>query len=113
MRGNVIDLAVAVIIGAAFNRIVTSLVNDIIMPFFGIILGGLSFEELTYTYNEAVIAYGLFIQSIVDFLVIAFSVFIFIHTLNKMKKKEEPPKPGPSQEVILLTEIRDALKERV
>ena len=112
-RGNVIDLAVAVIIGGAFGKIIASLVENIIMPFIGILMGGVSFEELQVVVGEAVLTYGLFIQSIIDFLIIAFVIFMFIKAINSSKKKEEEAAapPAPSSEEVLLTEIRDILKE--
>ena len=113
-KGNVVDLAVGVIIGGAFGKIVTSLVNDIIMPLVAIPTGKVNFTELKYTVGETVIAYGAFIQTIVDFLIIAFSIFMLVKGINKLHKKEEaaPPAPAePSDEVKLLTEIRDALKK--
>jgi large conductance mechanosensitive channel len=121
LRGNVVDLAVAVVIGGAFGKIVTSLVNDLIMPLIGMILGGVSFTNLKYVITpasegveEAAIRYGAFIQSIVDFVIIAFAIFMVIKLLNRMRKKQEeapaaPPEP-PRQEV-LLEEIRDLLKK--
>lgn len=121
-KGNVIDLAVGVIIGGAFGKIVTSLVNDILMPIFGILLGGINFKDLKYVIvpasgdtAESAILYGSFIQSIVDFLIIAASIFLFIKLLSSMKKKEPvapPAPPEPSQEVLLLEEIRDLLKSK-
>ncbi|MCO6452147.1 MAG: large-conductance mechanosensitive channel protein MscL [Caldilineales bacterium] len=112
-RGNVIDLAVAVIIGAAFGAIVTSLVNDIIMPIIGVILGGVDFASLSITVGQAVILYGNFIQAIVNFIIIAFVIFLIVRSYNKMKEKEEAaPPPGPSAEEKLLTEIRDILRDR-
>ncbi len=122
LKGNVLDLAVGVIIGGAFGKIVTSLVNDMIMPLIGILLGGISFTDLKYVITpatedvaESAILYGSFIQSIVDFLIIAFSLFIFVKLISLTKKKEEaapaaPPAPLP--EVVLLEEIRDLLKEK-
>lgn len=112
-RGNVIDLAVAVIIGGAFGKIIASLVENIIMPFIGILMGGVSFEELQVVVGEAVLTYGLFIQSIIDFLIIAFVIFMFIKAINSSKKKEEEAAapPAPSSKEVLLTEIRDILKE--
>ena len=83
MRGNVLDLAVAVIIGGAFGKIVTSLVNDIIMPLLGVIMGGVSFAELQYQYGDAAISYGLFLQSILDFLLVALAIFIFIKQIGR------------------------------
>jgi large conductance mechanosensitive channel len=115
VKGNVIDLAVGVIIGGAFGKIVTSLVNDLIMPIIGLLLGGIDFTSLEIKVGEAVIKYGAFIQSIVDFLIIAFTIFLFVKTINRVKKKEEeesPAQPEPSKEEVLLTEIRDLLKER-
>ena len=122
MRGNVIDLAVAVVIGAAFGRIVTSLVNDVIMPPIGYLLGGVDFTEFSWTLAEATadavavtVNYGIFIQQIVNFLIVAFAIFMVIRAFEKMKRKEkeEPAAPAkpPAQEV-LLTEIRDLLKEK-
>jgi len=112
-RGNVIDLAVGVIIGGAIGKIVTSLVNDILMPVFGLIIGGISFEDLSVLVGSASINYGLFIQSMIDFLIIAFCIFLVIKLINKAKKEKtkeaEPPKP--SKEEILLAEIRDLLKK--
>lgn len=115
-RGNVVDMAVGVIIGGAFGKIVTSLVNDILMPLIGTILGGLNFSNLSIKINDANIAYGAFIQSVVDFLIIAFCIFMMIKLFEKFKfeekketKKEEAPKK--SDEVLLLEEIRDLLKK--
>lgn len=120
-KGNVIDLAVGVIIGGAFGKIVTSLVNDLLMPALGILLGGVDFTQLKYVITPAIgeipesaIMYGTFIQSIVDFLIIAFSIFVFIRLFNRKKKEEPAPEPEPakpSQEVLLLEEIRDLIKE--
>lgn len=113
-KGNVLDLAVAVIIGGAFGAIVTSLVNDIIMPLIGVILGGVNFTELAITVGEANITYGNFIQAIINFLIIAFVIFMIVRTANNMKTKEEakPAAPkGPSAEE-LLAEIRDLLKKQ-
>lgn len=122
-KGNVIDLAVGVIIGGAFGKIVTSLVNDVIMPLIGIIIGGIDFKDLKYVITpasgdiaEAALRYGAFIQSIVDFLIIAFSIFLFIQLISKTKKKTPPPPPpappAPTKEEILLSEIRDILKSK-
>jgi large conductance mechanosensitive channel len=97
MRGNVLDLAVAVIIGGAFGKIVSSLVNDILMPLIGLAMGGVNFSELSFTIGEAVVMWGAFIQAIVDFLVIAFVIFMIIRAANKAKKKEEPAsEPEPT-----------------
>ena len=118
-KGNIIDLAVAVIIGGAFGKIVSSLVNDVLMPAIGIILGGVSFKDLKYVITpangdiqESAILYGSFIQSIVDFLIIAFSIFLFVKLLNSRKKKEEAAPVAPSSEVVLLEEIRDIIKSK-
>lgn len=94
MRGNVLDLAVAVIIGGAFGKIVGSLVNDIIMPLIGLMMGGVSFADLSVTVGAAVIKYGAFIQTVVDFLVIAFVIFMLVRTVNNMKKQEPAPAPA-------------------
>ncbi|NLV16656.1 MAG: large conductance mechanosensitive channel protein MscL [Syntrophomonadaceae bacterium] len=116
MKGNVLDLAVAVVIGGAFGKIVSSLVNDLIMPLVGILLGGVSFEQLSAQVGNAVVSYGILIQSIVDFFIIAFSIFLLVKAINKVKKKEEevadPEPPAPSREEVLLTEIRDLLKNK-
>lgn len=113
-RGNVMDLAVAVIIGAAFTAIITSLVDDILMPLIGILLGGIDFTSLTITIGSAVIAYGNFIQAIINFIIIAFVVFLIVKTINKFQKQQEAAPavpPEPSDEVKLLSEIRDLLKK--
>lgn len=126
MRGNVVDLAVGVVIGAAFGKIVSALVDGIIMPVIGLMVGGVNFGDLAVTLKDAVIGpdgkevaaavmfkYGAFLQTIVDFLIIAFAIFMVVKIMNSLKKKEEAaPPPGPSDEVKLLTEIRDALKSR-
>lgn len=112
MRGNVVDLAVAVIIGGAFGKIVSSFVGDVVMPIVGLLLGGVNFSGLSITVGNAMIKYGAFIQAVVDFLIIAFVIFLALKALNTMKKQEPPaaPAPPPPQEV-LLTEIRDLLKK--
>ena len=111
-RGNVLDLAVGVIIGGAFNKIVSSLVDNILMPLIGLIIGGVDFSSLSFKIKDATIAYGLFIQNIVDFLIVAFTIFMVVKAVNKLmrkkEKKEEAPK-GPSEEVLLLTEIKNEL----
>jgi large conductance mechanosensitive channel len=94
MRGNVMDLAVAVIIGGAFGKIIASLVNDILMPLIGILLGGVTFSELSAPVNGVDIMYGLFIQAIVDFIIVAFVIFLLVRTMNNMKKKEPAPAPA-------------------
>jgi large conductance mechanosensitive channel len=93
MRGNVMDLAVAVIIGGAFGKIIASLVNDILMPLIGLLLGGLTFSELSSTVNGVDITYGLFIQAIVDFIIVAFVIFMVVRTMNNMKKQPAPADP--------------------
>ncbi len=115
MKGNVIDLAVGVIIGGAFGKIVSSLVDDIIMPLVGLATGGVDFKSLTTKFGEATLNYGLFIQNIVDFFIVAFSIFVALRVIMKFKKKEEEAPaaaPEPTKEEILLTEIRDLLKEK-
>lgn len=111
-RGNVLDMAVGVIIGGAFGKIVTSLVNDIIMPLVGVIIGGHDFTGLVLKVGNASIGYGAFIQNVVDFLIVAFCIFVFIKGINKFKKKEKEEKVEvkKSDEVLLLEEIRDLLK---
>jgi large conductance mechanosensitive channel len=124
MKGNVMDLAIAVIIGGAFGKIVTSLVNDILMPVLGILLGRINFADLKYVITpangdvaEAAFRYGVFIQSVIDFLIISFSIFLFVKLISSFQKKEpveeEPPAPeAPGKEEALLAEIRDLLKNR-
>lgn len=115
MRGNVVDMAVGVIIGGAFGKIVSSLVDDVIMPLIGIITGGIDFTGLKIKIGDASITYGNFIQNVVDFLIIAFCIFLMIKGLNKLSKKkaDEPkPAPTPTKEEQLLTEIRDLLKNQ-
>lgn len=115
-RGNVMDMAVGVIIGGAFSNITTSLINDIVMPLLGILTGSMSFARLEVNIGPAIITYGNFIQAVLNFLVMAFVVFCLVKALNSFHKKKEaappPPPPGPSAEEKLLTEIRDLLKER-
>jgi large conductance mechanosensitive channel len=113
MKGNVIDLAVAVVIGAAFGKIVASLVENIIMPTIGIILGGVDFTTWSLTVGDAEITYGVFIQSIFDFTIIALVIFLVVRALSRFKKKEAVTPtvtPEPSDEVKLLMEIRDSLR---
>ncbi|WP_100333936.1 large-conductance mechanosensitive channel protein MscL [Bacillus alkalisoli] len=112
VKGNVIDLAVGVVIGSAFGNIVSSLVNDIMMPLFGVLLGGINLTNQRIIIGQAVVKYGLFLQTIVDFLIIAFSIFLCIRFLQKLRSKEKKDSSNkPSEEVIVLTEIRDLLKE--
>ncbi len=113
MRGNVVDLAVAVVIGAAFGKIVSSLVENIFMPIIGILVGGVDFTGWALTVGEVNITYGAFLQSVFDFVIVAFVIFMVVKAMAKMKKAEEtaPAKPAePSAEVKLLTEIRDSLR---
>jgi large conductance mechanosensitive channel len=122
VKGNVLDMAVGVIIGAAFGKIVTALVSGVIMPPIGVLLGGVNFSDLAFVVKDAVgttpavkITYGAFIQTVIDFTIIAFSVFVLVRVINSLKKKEEgSPKelPAPSNEEVLLTEIRDLLKSK-
>ena len=130
LKGNVMDMAVGVIIGGAFGKIVTSLVNDIIMPPIGLLIGGVDFTNLKLVIKKAVIEggaevapavtwnYGAFIQQVVDFTILAFCVFMMVKIMNKLLKKEEakpapaPAPPAPSKEEVLLTEIRDILKNK-
>lgn len=119
LRGNVLDLAVGVIIGGAFSTIVSSLVNDILMPIVGICLGGVDFKNLSLKLGDATIAYGNFIQNVIDFLIISACIFVIIKVINKLlnpvtKKKEEPKKEEPKKpdDVLLLEEIRDLLKKQ-
>lgn len=128
MRGNVIDLAVGVVIGGAFGKIVSSLVNDVVMPVIGKILGGVNFSELAVVMTPAqlgadgkevaaavLLRYGAFIQSIIDFALIAFAIFMAIKVINRLqrKKEEAPALPAPpTEDIVLLTEIRDTLRSR-
>lgn len=110
-RGNVVDMAVGVIIGGAFGKIVSSLVNDVLMPFVGILLGGIDFSKLSVTIGSAKILYGSFIQTIIDFLIIAFCIFVIVKLFEKFKKKEEVSEVKKSDEIVVLEEIRDLLKK--
>jgi large conductance mechanosensitive channel len=121
VRGNVMDMAVGIVIGAAFGKIVTAFVNSVLMPPIGLLLGGVDFSELSMTLKEAsgeiaavTLNYGAFIQTVVDFIIIAFAIFMVVKAMNNMKRKEEAkpaPPPKPSAEETLLTEIRDLLKK--
>ena len=122
VKGNVVDMAVGIIIGAAFGKIVSSAVGDVIMPPIGVILGGVDFSNLAFVVKEAagelpavIISYGKFIQTVIDFTIIAFTIFLVIKGINSLKRKEEEAPeapPEPTAEEVLLTEIRDLLKER-
>jgi large conductance mechanosensitive channel len=115
MKGNVVDMAVGIIIGAAFGKIVTSLVNDVVMPPIGLLIGGLDFSALSITLGGGVvIKYGAFINTIIDFVIVAFAIFMMIKALNTLRKKEEAKPataPTPNEEIVLLTQIRDLLKK--
>ena len=129
MRGNVVDMAVGIIIGAAFGRIVSSFVNDVVMPPIGLLMGNVDFSNLFVNLGAGsyetlaaaeeagapIIKYGMFINQVIDFVIVAFVIFLVIRAMNRMKKKEEqapPPPKEPPEEVKLLTEIRDTLKAR-
>ena len=131
MRGNVIDMAVGVVIGAAFGKIISSLVDDIIMPLVGVVTGGINFTDYKWVIQKAVIDgqtqevlkpgvtmnWGSWVQTIVDFLIVAFCIFVAIKAINQLKRKQEEapepaPAPEPTKEEVLLTEIRDLLKEK-
>ena len=119
MKGNVVDLAVAVVIGAAFGKIVSSLVENVITPIIGLVLGGIDFTDLSYEVGDAVLTYGVFIQSVIDFLIVAFVIFLVVKAIAKAQdfgKEEvvvEAEKPAePSEEVRLLREIRDSLNRQ-
>ena len=122
MRGNVVDMAVGIIIGGAFGKIISSFVADVIMPPIGLLIGGVNFASLAITIKEAVgdtaavtLNYGKFIQSVVDFIIIAFAIFLVIKAMNALQKKKDEapaPPPPPSNEENLLTEIRDILKRK-
>ncbi len=122
VKGNVVDMAVGIIVGAAFGKIVSSFVGDVIMPPIGVLLGGVDFSDLAFTLKEAVgeapavvLSYGKFIQTLIDFTIIAFAIFLAVKAINTLKRKQqEAPAapPAPSKEEALLTEIRDLLKAR-
>ena len=112
-RGNVVDMAVGVIIGGAFGKIVSSLVNDILMPLIGVLLGGLDFSSLSIKIGDASLKYGSFIQTIIDFMIISLSIFVMIKLFERFKKKEEPKGcEKKNEEILLLEEIRDLLKKK-
>jgi len=115
MRGNIIDLAVAFILGAAFTAIVNSLVNDIFMPLLGIVIGGIDFSSLKVTVLDVTVTYGNFIQEVVTFFLVAFALFMLVKVINRLQRQKEVEAkvdPVPTKEEQLLTEIRDLLKER-
>jgi large conductance mechanosensitive channel len=111
VKGSVMDLAIGVIIGAAFGKIISSAVENILMPVIGIFLKGINLQELSFKVGEAEVKYGLFINALLDFTIIAMVLFIIIKAMNKMKKKEEAVAAAPTTEQVLLTEIRDLLKK--
>lgn len=121
MRGNVLDMAIGIVLGAAFGKIVSTFVSSVLMPPIGLLLGGVDFSQLMIVLKEATeeaeavaISYGTFLNTVIDFVIIAFAIFLVVKGMNKMKKKEEEkpaPPPEPSKEEVLLTEIRDALKK--
>jgi len=124
MRGNVVDMAVGIVVGGAFGKIVSSFVADVVMPPIGLLVGGVDFSKLAITLKEAAegaaavtLNYGKFIQTVVDFLIVAFAIFMVVKGMNALKKKEEaapppPPPPPPTKEELLLGEIRDLLKQK-
>ena len=119
LKGNVIDMTIGIIIGTAFGKIVTSFVADVIMPPFGVLLGGIDFSTFSITLKEATetseavtLNYGLFINTVIDFLIISFVIFLVIKQLNKFRKKEDAKPVEPSEEVLLLREIRDELRKK-
>ncbi len=118
IKGNMIDMAVGIVIGAAFGKIVSSLVADIIMPPLGLLIGGVDFSALVYVLKEATngteavtLDYGVFIQHVVDFVIVAFAIFVVVKLINSAKKKEEAKPSAPPRDVVLLEEIRDLLKK--
>jgi large conductance mechanosensitive channel len=122
MRGNVVDMAVGIVIGGAFGKIVSSFVNDVLMPPIGMLLGGIDFSSFALTLKEKVgdaeavtLNYGAFVNTVIDFVIVAFAIFMVIKVMNAAKKKEEEAPaapPAPSKQEVLLTEIRDALRSR-
>jgi large conductance mechanosensitive channel len=112
MKGNVVDLAVGVIIGAAFGKIVASLVEDVIMPILGTLIGGINFSGLAITVGSATLKYGKFLQTCLDFLIIAWAIFVAVKLINRLRKEEPAAPPAPPKQEVLLEEIRDLLKRR-
>jgi len=119
MKGNVVDLAVGVIIGAAFGKIVSSLVGDVFMPILGLVTGGINFSDMAITLKDAaggkpavLLAYGKFIQAGIDFIIVAIAIFLFVKALNSLKRKEAAAPAAPPAQEVLLTEIRDLLKQK-
>jgi len=112
MKGNVVDLAVGVIIGAAFGKIVASLVEDVIMPLVGTLIGGVNFSGLAFSVGSATLKYGKFLQTCLDFLIIAWAIFIAVKLINRLRKEEPAAPAAPPKQEVLLEEIRDLLKQR-
>jgi large conductance mechanosensitive channel len=112
MKGNVVDLAVGVIIGAAFGKIVTSLVEDVIMPLLGTVIGGVNFSTLAISVGSATLKYGKFLQSCLDFLIIAWAIFVAVKLISRLRREEPPVPSAPPRQEVLLGEIRDLLKQR-
>ena len=116
IKGNVVDLAVAVVIGAAFGKIVSSLVDNIVMPLVGVLVGGINFTDLSISLRSTEVTYGVFLQSVIDFLIIALAIFVAVKVMNRLqereaKKPEKEKVATPTEEVLLLREIRDTLKK--
>src|SRR5436190_19774532 len=112
MKGNVVDLAVGVIVGGAFGKIVSSLVEDVVMPLVGTLMGGLNFAALTLTIGQATLKYGKFLQTCLDFLIIAWAIFMAVKAINRLKRTEPAAPPPPPRQEVLLEEIRDLLKSK-
>jgi len=112
MKGNVVDLAVGVIIGAAFGKIIASLVEDVIMPLLGTLIGGVNFSTLAFTVGSATLKYGKILQSCLDFLIIAWAIFMVVKLINRLRKEEPAAPAAPPRQEVLLEEIRDLLKQR-
>jgi large conductance mechanosensitive channel len=112
MRGNVVDLAVAVVMGDAFGKIVSSLVDGIVMPVIGLLLGGVNISDKTFVIGQATVKWGMFLQSIIDFTIISFAIFLAVKGINSLQKKQEAAPTPPSDEVLILREIRDLLKTK-
>ena len=111
MKGNVLDLAIGVIIGGAFGKIVSSLVGDVLMPLIGVLLQGVNLTNLTFSLGDATVKYGVFLQSVIDFVIIAFCVFIIVKNMNRFKKPTPVAAPVVPEDILLLREIRDAVKK--
>ena len=112
MKGSLMDMAVGIIIGAAIGKVVGALVESVLMPLIGMVMGGVDFSSLAITVGDANIGYGAFIQALIDFTIVAFVIFMILRMMNKMKKEEVEEEEAPAEDVALLTEIRDLLKQR-